>query len=228
MLEALSSKNCSFITASHLHRVANLDSVKKLKNVKVKHLKITYDEENDQLIYDRHLSDGQGTAFYGLMVSKFMMKDNKFNERTAELLIEYNGNDEIKKSHYNDEFMIECYICKSKKNLESHHIIPQKDFIKNELKSMKKDNTSNIITLCSLCHDKVDTNELVINSWVETSNGRHLDYKLESKVKAVRTNPEIIEYIKELKGTDTKMITIKIKEKFQKRISLKTIEKYLV
>ena len=228
MLEALSSKNCSFITASHLHRVANLDSVKKLKNVKVKHLKITYDDKNDQLIYDRHLSDGQGTAFYGLMVSQFVMKDASFNKRTAELLIEYNGNDEIKKSHYNDEFMIECYICKSKKNLESHHIIPQKDFIKNELKSMKKDNTSNIITLCSLCHDKVDTNELVINSWLETSNGRHLDYKLQPKVKAVRTNPEIIEYIKGMKNTDIKLIIIKIKEKFQKRISTKTIEKYLV
>ena len=83
MLETLSKSNSSFITATHLHKVASLETVKKLENVKAKHLKITYDPENEQLIYDRHLSDGQGESFYGLMVAKFLMKDKVFNTVVA-------------------------------------------------------------------------------------------------------------------------------------------------
>jgi len=225
MLEALSLKNCSFITATHLHKVANMDSVKKLKNIKVKHLKITYDDE--KLIYDRNLSDGQGDSFYGLMVAKFVMKDTFFNTRTTELMNEYDEIDKPKKSNYNDDFMFECHICKSKKDLESHHIVPQKDFIEDKIKHIKKDNSSNIVTLCSDCHDKVDTCELVINGWQETSNGRQLDYKIQNKIKTTRLSQSIIDYIKEVKNMDKKMIIIKIKEKFNKKISLKTMEKYL-
>jgi DNA mismatch repair protein MutS len=132
MLETLSKANCSFITATHLHKLANMESVKNLKNVKAKHLKITYDPINEQLIYDRCLSDGQGETFYGLMVAKFLMKDKYFNERVNLLLNEFDEIEKPKKSNYNDDFMIECYICKKNKKLESHHIIPQKDFNKDE------------------------------------------------------------------------------------------------
>ena len=55
ILETLSKSHSSFITATHLHNIANLDSVKKLNNVRVKHLKLTYDSINDILIYDRNL-----------------------------------------------------------------------------------------------------------------------------------------------------------------------------
>lgn len=34
--------------------------------------------------------------------------------------------------------MIECHICKNTKNLESHHIIPQKDFDENETHKINK------------------------------------------------------------------------------------------
>ena len=88
-------------------------------------------------------------------------------------------------SNYNNDFLRECYICKEKKKLESHHIIPQKDFDKkkkhNSLLHIKKDNYSNIVTLCTLCHDKIDTNEIIINGWLETSDGRKLDYSLNKK-----------------------------------------------
>jgi DNA mismatch repair protein MutS len=231
MLETLSKSNSSFITATHLHKVANMESVKKLENVKAKHLKITYDPTNEQLIYDRHLSDGQGETFYGLTVAKFLMKDTFFNTRTNELLNEYDDINVPKKSNYNDDFMIECEICKNKKNLESHHIMPQKDFDENKthkkLLHIKKDNYSNIVTLCSKCHDKIDTDELIINGWIETSKGKHLDYKVQSKKKKNKIEDDIINYIKELKKlNDTKMAIIKIKEKFNKKISSQTILKY--
>lgn len=234
MLETLSKSNSSFITATHLHKVANMESVKKLINVKAKHLKITYDPTNEQLIYDRHLSDGQGETFYGLTVAKFLMKDTYFNTRTNELLDEYEDIHLPKKSNYNDDFLIECEICKSKENLESHHIIPQKDFDENKthkkILHIKKDNYSNIVTLCSKCHDKIDTDELIINGWIETSKGKYLDYKVQSKKKKNKIQDDLINYIKELKKlnntNDTKFAIIKIKEKFNKKISSKTILKY--
>jgi hypothetical protein len=93
----------------------------------------------------------------------------------------------------------------------------------------KKDNYSNIVTLCSKCHDKIDTYELIINGWIETSNGRQLDYYNQDKPKIIRHSPELVEYIKSLKYlNDSKMARIKIKEKYTKKISTQTIEKYWV
>jgi DNA mismatch repair protein MutS len=228
MLESLSKSNTCFITATHLHKIAHMESIKKLNRVKAKHLKITYDSENEKLIYARNLSDGQGESFYGLTVAKFLMKDSFFNKRTSEILNEYEELDVPKKSNYNDDFMIECYICKSKKNLESHHIIPQKDFINNEIQ-IQKDNYSNLVTLCEKCHDKIDTNELIINGWLNTSSGKKLDYSFQEKVKTTKHTNEMIEYIKELKKLkDPKMAIIKVKEKFDKKVSNQTILKYWV
>ena len=70
MLKTLSESRTTFITATHLHELVNLPTVKELNNVKAKHLKITYDEINEKLIYDRELSDGPGESFYGLQVAK--------------------------------------------------------------------------------------------------------------------------------------------------------------
>ena len=233
MLETLAKTNSCFITATHLHKIASMESIQKLERVKPKHLKITHNKTNDSLIYDRHLSDGQGETFYGLMVAKFLMKDINFNTRTNEILNEYDDMVVPKKSHYNDEYMIECEVCKTKKNLESHHIIPQKDFDDNEthkeLLHIKKNNYSNIVTLCAGCHDNVDNMTLIINGWIETSNGRQLDYYNQDKPKIIRHSPELVEYIKSLKYlNDSKMARIKIKEKYTKKISTQTIEKYWV
>jgi len=228
MLESLSKSNTCFITATHLHKIAHMESIKKLNRVKAKHLKITYDSENEKLIYARNLSDGQGESFYGLTVAKFLMKDSFFNKRTSEILNEYEELDVPKKSNYNDDFMIECYICKSKKNLESHHIIPQKDFINKEIQ-IQKDNYSNLVTLCEKCHDKIDTKELIINGWLNTSSGKKLNYSFQEKVKINKHSNEMIEYIKELKKLkDPKMAIIKVKEKFDKKVSNQTILKYWV
>jgi DNA mismatch repair protein MutS len=94
MLETLCKSKSSFITATHLHEIAALQSVKNMNRIKTKHLKITYDPVNDMLIYTRNLLDGQGETFYGLQVAKYLMKDKMFNERTSELLKEYDSKGE--------------------------------------------------------------------------------------------------------------------------------------
>jgi len=235
MLETLAKSQSSFITATHIHDINKLDSIKKLERVKIKHLKITHDPVNDMLIYERSLLDGQGETFYGLMVAKYLMKDKMFNERTTELLSEYD-NITMKVSKYNSNiYMDKCIICENTNNLETHHIVWQKDFNKDDINKSKfhlqKNDSSNLVTLCMSCHDKVDRGEIHINGWVETSNGKVFDYNVvtpDIMIKKSKYTPEVVQYIKSLKGTDSKMIRMKVKEKFNEmKISTKSIERII-
>lgn len=234
MLETLTKSNTSFITATHLHQITTLESVKKLNRVKSKHLKITYNENDDMLIYDRQLSDGQGETFYGLQVAKYLMKDTMFNERTLSILNEYDEID-IKKSKYNPEIYLEnCNICKSHKNLETHHIIWQMNFDKNNINKNKfylqKNNKSNLVCLCNKCHDSVHNNKIIINGWIETSSGINLDYYNinNEEIKKEKYTEELINYILKLKNkiNEPKIARLKILEKFNKKVSTATILKY--
>jgi DNA mismatch repair protein MutS len=232
ILETLAKSNTSFITATHLHDITTLKSIKKLERVKAKHLKITYDASNDLLIYDRHLSDGQGESFYGLQVAKYLMKDKNFNDRTTELLQEYDNVSSDKQSKYNTNVFLNCCeICKSHHKLETHHIIWQKEFNSNNINPNKlylqKNDSSNLVVLCMSCHDKVDSNDIIVNGWIDTSNGRKFDYEIITETKPIKSkyNDELINYIKELKiMNDEKLARIKIKEKFDKKISINTIK----
>ena len=231
MLKTLSESNTSFITATHLHKLANLDIVKKLTNVKAKHLKITTDTANEKLIFDRQLSDGQGESFYGLTVAKFLMKDSKFNDITAEILNDYDNNNEIKKSKYNsNNYLFQCEVCKNNEQLETHHINFQKDFddnkINNNLLHIQKDANYNLVTLCSKCHDDVDRNKILIYGWKDTTNGKELNYENNtSQIKKKKYSDEFINYIKTLKiiTIDPKYARILIKENYNIRVSIKTI-----
>jgi len=233
MLKTLCESKTSFITASHLHELVELPSVKSLNNLKINHIKLSYDESNDKLIYDRVLSDGSGPNFYGLQVAKYLMKDSKFNDITTQILDEYN-NFSIKHSKYNSEnLLVECYICKKKNNLETHHIIFQKDFDDNKINKNKfhlqKNSNYNLVTLCQGCHDDVDRQKIIINGWIETSNGRLLDYIYKNTIiKKQKHDNELVNYIKALKleTNDPKFARIKIKEKFNKKVSSESIINY--
>jgi DNA mismatch repair protein MutS len=229
MLEKLSESNSSFITATHLHDINKLASIQKLDNLKTKHLKITYDAVNDMLIYGRELLDGQGETFYGLQVAKFLMKDKHFNERTLELLNEYDGVKEVVTSKYNKEVIVEsCEVCKSTNKLETHHIVWQKDFEEKKASlHLQKNDKSNLVVLCMECHDKVDRGEIEVEGWVETSKGRVFKYQMVEKVeKKSKYSDDMIQFIVSIKkqvNSDPKMARIKIKEKYDKKVSTKTI-----
>jgi DNA mismatch repair protein MutS len=240
MLEILSKNHSSFITASHYHNLINLQSVKNLINdndnhtklLSIKHIKITYDAINDMLVYDRILLDGHGEMFYGLQIAKYLMKDNNFNNRTSEILNEYDNINNNKISKYNNNLYInECYLCNSKNNLETHHIIFQKDFDNNGINNNKfyihKNNLSNLVILCNKCHDLIDNNTIIINGWLETSNGRILDYSYNNNIKSNKKyNDTIINFIKNIKlecNNESKLARCKIKEKLNIKISTNTI-----
>jgi DNA mismatch repair protein MutS len=165
MIEELAKNHSSFITASHLHQIMNFDSIKKLTTVKAYHLDVEY--RNKNLIYDRKLKEGQGKQFYGLEIAKYIIEDKEFMERTNLLT---NKLEEIKTSKYNSNLILEkCEICHSKKNLETHHIVFQKDFDKNKINKNKyhliKNDLNNLVCLCQKCHDEVDRKNIEITGW---------------------------------------------------------------
>ena len=230
MLELLDKSNTSFITATHLHQIAEMNSVKKLKNVRSMHLKVEYDDENEKLIYSRTLCDGQGDKYYGVQVAKYLMRNDNFNKRTKELEEEYEDIN-LKQSRYNSKVLIDyCKICESKKNLEYHHIHFQKDFNDGVLVDnphIKKDAKYNGVVLCRKCHDKVDRGEIIINGWLETSGGRELDFTRGDIVKKKKYNDKDISLVNEIKKLNLTLEQSKntLKEKHSMKISTKTIKK---
>ena len=83
--------------------------------------------------------------------------------------------------------MDSCEVCgytpKGKKAipLDTHHIGEQKDcdergFVNN--KHYHKNKEFNLVSLCKECHQKIDTEELIINGYKQSISGRFLDYTM--------------------------------------------------
>ena len=53
---SLSKKRSNFIFATHLHDLGKIKQIQELENVSMFHLKVKYDPETRELIYDRNLT----------------------------------------------------------------------------------------------------------------------------------------------------------------------------
>lgn len=233
MLEILDKSNTSFITATHLHKIADLPCVKAINGVKPFHLKVSYDDENESIIYQRELTEGQGEKFYGLQVAKYLMRDKNFNSRTNEIMNEFDNNG--KKSRYNSDLLLEeCYFCKSHEKLECHHINWQKDFDTNNINlnnpHIMKNKFYNLLVVCQKCHDMIDRNDINVKGWIMTSKGIDLDYsinKTKPAVKALKYNKDMILKINNIKNKckTAKEARLFIKDNYNVKISTTTISK---
>jgi DNA mismatch repair protein MutS len=78
-LQQLHTKGASFLFATHLHFLSELECVTQLENLKFYHLAVTQDPSApDKLIYDRKLKPGNGPQSYGILVCKSMALDLDF------------------------------------------------------------------------------------------------------------------------------------------------------
>ena len=173
----------NFIMATHFHKLYDLECIKDLNNIKFMHLSISYDKDNETIIYGRKLEDGPGDNLYGIEIANYIIKDNEFIEsankirniilhRNQELLID-------KKSNYNNKLYIDnCSICGDSGltyPLDTHHIKEQNTFDEYDI---HKDKLSNIVVLCKTHHDQVHHGNLEINGYLDTLNGKILDYNI--------------------------------------------------
>ena len=187
----LAKSDSSFIFATHLHELANMERIKKLDKVKSYHLSISYDSKTDEIIYDRKLKEGSGDNIYGITVARHIIHDKEFIDLAIEIKNELlETHDSIisgKTSKYNSQLYIyQCQICGQKdklgqissvSNLETHHINFQKDcidgFVKNKL-HIRKNDKSNLVVLCSDCHDKIHNNTIQIDGTIMSSSGKKI------------------------------------------------------
>jgi DNA mismatch repair protein MutS len=182
----LSEIKSSFVFATHLHELIDLDEIKEIENIKAYHLSVEHDEKTDKLIYDRILKEGSGERIYGITVTKHIIKDMKFIETAINIKNKLmNKPKTIITSKYNTSVILDkCEICGKEikkiegiSNLEAHHINHQSEctngFV-NTKQHIKKNHISNIAVLCRTCHDNQHTKNDRVISRKMTSKGNEI------------------------------------------------------
>lgn len=172
----LHEKNSSFIFATHFHELLEFDEIKKLDNLIMKHMQVSYDESSGDLIYDRLLKDGSGESIYGLEVCKSLHLPSDFLNYAFELLnkyyIEYKTPLDFKESRYNSKKIKGlCEICNKNEGNHVHHLQYQQN-ANNEgfIGSFHKNNIANLINICEECHNNIHENNVQYIK-KKTSNG---------------------------------------------------------
>jgi DNA mismatch repair protein MutS len=208
-ISELSTRNTSFIFATHLHDLTQISLVKNIQNLKVYHLSVIYDENNDKLIYNRKLTEGQGNTLYGLEVCKSLGLGKEFISKANDVRKELLGIESVilssKRSVYNSQKFIEkCEICKESCD-EVHHI--QEQILADEygyIGTINKNDKFNLVCVCTKCHDLIHNNTIKVNGYVQTGDGVELTYikkenednDIKSKVeKIAKTGKKISEII---------------------------------
>jgi len=180
-INILSRKNTSFIFASHLHELCDIESIKNLNNVNIYHLSVDYNNEKNILIYNRKLKPGNGNSLYGLEVAYSLDMPPEFLSFAHSIRDEFMNRNkfivEPKTSKYNkDVYMDICSVC-NKKCEEVHHLNPQENadkygFIKN--KQLHMNHKSNLLPICIECHDNIHNGNINVCEPVLTSKGVEL------------------------------------------------------
>ena len=189
----LSDIGSTFVFATHLHELVEIDEIIEREDIKAFHLTVDHDVKNDKLIYDRELKPGSGERIYGITVAKYIIKDSDFIEKALsiknKLLNRDNSSPVIstKTSRYNSKLLVDkCGMCgkrgldSKQTNLETHHINHQKDcdnngFVKNK-PHIKKNALYNLVVLCNTCHDKIHIDD-ISGSIKMTSSGKQIIVK---------------------------------------------------
>jgi len=205
-IHKLHELDSSFIFATHLHELIDLPDMKELfkQNLKVYHLQVRV--ENNVLLFDRILKEGSGPESYGILVAETLGLFNDVisiaNKTKLHLKNESENIIRKKKSNYNSNIIMDkCKFpgCCNKPD-DSHHIHEQQDADENgNFENFHKNNEHNLIPLCKKHHDEITYGKLIINGYIQTSEGLKLDYEYKStkKVKKKKFDEQQIQLIKE-------------------------------
>jgi len=193
-IDVLVAKKASFIFATHLHDLTDLQIIKShicmpddktnssTNYIKVSHIHITIDD-NNRIIYERTLRDGRGSATYGIEVCKSLDMPMDFMKKAESIRKEVQGHSKLMikphRSKYNcDLYMSECFICKAPA-IDTHHIQYQCNTdTEGFFKDFHKDIKHNLIPLCKECHNKEHNGEINIKGYKKSSEGVIVDVGL--------------------------------------------------
>ena len=106
--------------------------------------------------------EGSGPSQYGIEVAQQFLNDKIIKdafEYRKHIEFKYKFKMTNKVSRYNNTLlMVSCSICGCRDNLETHHIVQQQYFNKdNENIHISKNMKQNLIVLCRSCHRNVES-----------------------------------------------------------------------
>jgi DNA mismatch repair protein MutS len=175
----------TFIFATHLHQLKNIEELQRIDSLILLHLGVSYDEENDTLIYNRQLQIGMGSSLYGLEFAKSLHMDSTFLKNAYTIRENLLGkSSELKqltskkRSRYNKNlFVTKCALCDE--NVEDVHHIAEQNLANDAgmIGAMDKNHKYNLIPLCKKHHNLVHEGKINISGFVMTSKGIKLHYE---------------------------------------------------
>lgn len=175
-IDYLLKKKSTFIFATHLHELLEIEFIQKSEKVRIAHMHIELDPTSGKIIYDRMLKEGSGSSVYGLEVCRFLKMSDSFLEtankirKTIQKVPLYLIAPKVSK--YNQEvYVSSCSLCGGEAS-ETHHIKQQKEADEQGLiGAVHKDSISNLIVLCEKCHNEQHHGGKKIEKVVMTSEG---------------------------------------------------------
>lgn len=205
-IQILAKRRAQFLFATHLHEISELEEIRQLEGVKFAHLGIEYNAATKQIVYKRTLEPGAGSSLYGLEVCYGLDMDAEFLALATKA--------RSSKSRYNSAVEVRsCEVCRSVKDLETHHIQHQATAVNGFVSpGTPVHRASNLTVLCGLCHDKHHRGEIVIHGWRDTSTGRELEWS-EQKPSPARADVEREDRFDLVKDRLRILISKKTKEK---------------
>jgi DNA mismatch repair protein MutS len=181
-INTLVDKGASFIFATHLHQLPDIEIVQKHINsgkIGVSHIHITIDDKN-RIRYERKLREGRGMSTYGIEVCRSLDMPAGFMQIAESVRKQIEGYDQLfvqpDGSRYNkDVYITKCSICDQMAE-DTHHIQYQcqsdKDgYFRDYHQNMKH----NLMPLCKECHQKEHSGQIDIKGYVKTSEGLVVD-----------------------------------------------------
>ena len=184
-IKKLSNLGSLFVFATHLHQLGQLSLITELKKIVSLHLGVSYDEENDKLIYNRKLELGSGSSLYGLEFAKSLHMDKEFITTAYDIRRELAGElgevellKKKKRSKYNKNlYLAKCALCDESVD-EVHHIKAQESSDENgNIEHFHQNHRYNLIPLCAKHHKMVHEGKIVINGFVMSSEGLKLHFE---------------------------------------------------
>jgi len=182
-IQRLYTAKSSFIFATHLHEIVDYEEVREMTTVRLKHMEVVYNKEQDMLIYNRKLKDGSGANVYGLEVCKSLNLPTDFLESANQIRLKYNTDGKsmlsLKQSRYNSNKIVSlCEKCGKNMGTEVHHLQHQADanedgIISTSYSVFHKNSLANLMTLCESCHDEIHKKGIKQKK-VRTSKGQKL------------------------------------------------------
>ena len=161
-LEILHEKNSTFLFATHFHEITKYEEITALPRLKMLHMAVHYNKENNALVYDRKLREGPGESMYGLEVCKSLNLPDAFLQRAHDIRMKYRPERQnilsLSPTHYNAKKLVgNCEICKNNKASEVHHLQHQKNAsAQNDyIQTFHKNHVANLLNICEDCHQKI-------------------------------------------------------------------------